>query len=57
MNNVILLASARAKPAKPAKPAWTFGRLLAALWMIALRDKLAAQASGDGSDAAYTWGL
>jgi len=54
MNNVILLASARAKPAKPA---WTFGRLLAALWMIALRDKLAAQASGDGSDAAYTWGL
>jgi hypothetical protein len=46
-------------PATPSYPAplFSFPSLLAALFMVNLREKLDAETGGDKSDAAYTYGL
>ena len=46
-------------PAAPSYPIalFSFPSLLAALFMVNLREKLDAETSGDKSDAAYTYGL
>jgi hypothetical protein len=46
-------------PAAPSYPAplFSFPSLLAALFMVNLREKLDADTSGDKSDAAYKYGL
>jgi hypothetical protein len=39
-------------------PSWfSFSSIIAALFMVKLREKLDAETSGDKSDAAYTYGL
>lgn len=44
-------------PAVPVKAPFSLAGLVAALFMVNLREKLDAQTSGDKSDAAHTWGL
>jgi hypothetical protein len=38
-------------------PSYSFSSIIAALFMVDLREKLDAETSGDKSDAAYTYGL
>jgi hypothetical protein len=38
-------------------PSFSFSSIIAALFMVDLREKLDAETSGDKSDAAYTYGL
>lgn len=48
--------TAPAGPRFPA-PKFTLASLVAALFMVELREKLDADTSGDKSDAAHTYGL
>lgn len=38
-------------------PSFSFSSLIAALFMVNLREKLDADTAGDKSDAAYTYGM
>jgi hypothetical protein len=38
-------------------PSFSFSSIIAALFMVNLREKLDAETSGDKSDAAYKYGL
>ena len=38
-------------------PSFSFSSIIAALFMVNLREKLDAETAGDKSDAAYTYGL
>jgi hypothetical protein len=42
---------------KPTKQPLTLAGLVAAFFMVDLREKLDAQTAGDKTDAAYTWGM